>query len=335
MSKFPREIQCPRCLRQVRVPSNVEKFLVCKACQFAIPIAYISGYKRTPPVFVQLFGLTAAGKTTFLDMLRLYLYDMDRVWRSAGFFAQPITQLDLDHRAVLLTERDQGIMPGSTPKRDRNQNEVYIMSLTHMERWSSRFLVLMDHSGESFGPLLINAEDIPFLQHTPVTILLLSLPDLPREGKRVNDLVTSYITTLESYKVNFAKERRQLIIVFSKADLIPDLPRELNDYLSNDNIYTALRDPQQNFQMGAVEMDNYIRGMHYISDITQRWVYDRVLSGPAMLHMLNDKRITTRFTVMSATGHQIFAGGNTLVPAPRRVLDPFFWVMEFYRQNRL
>jgi hypothetical protein len=335
MPLFGTDIQCPRCLKSFRAPSNVDKELPCKVCKFVIPFAYLRDYKQTPPVFIQLVGLTAAGKTTFLDMLRLHLYDMDQVWRDSGFYAQPITQLDMDHKVTLLTEREKGIMPGSTPKRDRDQNEVYIMSLKHMVRWNSRFLVLMDHSGEQFVELDIKVEEIPFLQHTPVAIVLLSLSDLAREGKRVNDLVTSYITTLEKKGVNFARERRHLIIVLSKADIISNLAPELNDYLSKDTIYMALHNPQQNLKLGETELDNYLQWMAYISDRTSQWIRKNVLSGPAMLHMLEDRGISIHFTVMSATGHPISGDKNTLVPTPRRVLDPLFWVLEYYKQNNL
>lgn len=330
-----REITCPRCFRPVRRPKTVEKYLVCRECQFPIPMTYVRDLKEMPPVFVQLFGLSAAGKTTFLDMLRLHLYDMDQVWRDSGFFVQPVTQLDMDHRVILETQRNQGILAPSTYKRDRNQNEVYIMALKHMARWGSRFLVLMDHAGESFGTLVIPVEEIPFLQHTPVTIVLLSLPDLLREGRRVNDVLNSYITSLENYKVNFNRDLRQLIIVFSKADLLPDLPREANEYLSRDTIYAALRDPRQKLRLGEKEMADYLQCMDYISGVIEQWVREHVPSGPALLHMLRDKRVAHKFTVMSATGHPIGTGSQALAPTPRRVLDPFFWVLEFYRQNNI
>ena len=325
------DIQCPRCLKRIRVPSNANN-LACKECNFFIPSAYIRDFKQTPPVFVQLFGLTASGKTTFLDMLRLYLYDMDQAWRA--FYTQPITELDREHQRVLLNERAQGIMPGATAKRDRDQNEVYIMLLKNMPRWGSRFLVLMDHAGEQFDRLNIDVKEIPFLQHTPVTIMLLSLPDLIRENGRVNDLITSYISSLESYGVNFQKERRQLIIVFSKADLIDNLPLELRDYLSRDALYMTLRNPPPGFGLNEAYMNDYLKWMAYMSCATEEWVKGNVRGGQAMVNMLKDKRIATQYTVMSATGHSLL-GGNQLTPLPRRVLDPFFWVLELYKQNGL
>src|SRR5215469_7719089 len=113
-----KEIACPRCFREVRVPKAVDKYLACGGCHYPIPMAYVRDLREMPPVFVQLFGLSAAGKTTFLDMLRLHIYDMDQVWAAAGFFAQPVTQLDMDHRVILETQRNEGILAPSTYKRD-------------------------------------------------------------------------------------------------------------------------------------------------------------------------------------------------------------------------
>src|SRR5258708_39712149 len=86
-------IYCPRCLKRIPTRSIANQDIACEECNFVIPFAYIHGCKNAPPVFVQLFGLPAAGKTTFLDMLRLHLLDMDQVWKD--YFPQPITQLDM------------------------------------------------------------------------------------------------------------------------------------------------------------------------------------------------------------------------------------------------
>ncbi len=325
-------VYCPRCLNRLPLRSSMKQDVPCEECHYVIPLTYIRECRNAPPVFVQLFGLTEAGKTTFLDMLRLHLYDMDRAWQASNFYTRPITQLDLDHQRILLTDRVQGVMPESTARRGRDQNEVYIMSLMHMPRWGSRFLVLMDHAGEQFYQLNINVKEIPFLQHTPVTVMLLSLSDLIDDGERVSDLVARYISSLEACGVNFKKARRHLIIVFSKADLlINDLPLELNTYLNSDTTYVALRDQQQRVEITEANIDNYLGQMQAISDATRAWVEEKLPGGPSMLHMLDDKSITTRFTVISATGHPLI-GGNQLTPEPRRVLDPFFWVLEYYKR---
>ena len=104
-------VYCPRCLKRLPLRSPMKHDVPCEECHVVIPLAYIRECRNAPPIFVQLFGLTASGKTTFLDILRLHLYDMDRAWHASRFFTRPITQLDLDHQRILLNERAQGIMP--------------------------------------------------------------------------------------------------------------------------------------------------------------------------------------------------------------------------------
>ncbi|HVB24380.1 MAG TPA: hypothetical protein VNG51_20750 [Ktedonobacteraceae bacterium] len=322
---FLSDIVCPRCLEPLKNWKNAPQPFHCQNCRCIIPLSYLREVKKTPPIFVQLFGLTGVGKTMFLDMLRLQLYDMANLWSRA--FASPITQLDMDHREILLTERRHGTLASSTASRSRDQNEVYIMQLKNMDRWNSHFLVLMDFSGEQFNTLEIAAEDIPFLCRIPVTIMLLSMPDMNRQDKTVESLMDSYITTLKNNGVNFSRTQRHLIIVFNKADLIRNLPPEINDYLQRDQIYTLLK-KNKPVDMSGEHLSAYLAEMAYISDKLANWVWNSVPGGRGMLHRLQENNISARFTIMSATGHELTNNGTGFEPVPRRVLDPFFWLME-------
>jgi hypothetical protein len=270
---------------------------------FSIPLLYLQESGQAPPVFLQLFGLTSSGKTTFLDMLRLYLYNMDQVW--SGFSNQALTRLDMDHKAMFIQECKRGVIPGSTVKRERNQNEAYMMSLKNMLRWASRQLVLMDHAGEQFADIYINPQEIPFLGKTPVTILLFNLPDFVGTGKKVDDLVNSYTLSLKKNGVRLAREDRQLILFFNKADLVPDLPRRLQDSLNADTLYSTLDQPGQSSPMTEVDIEKYLRKMWRMHTLIEEWVELDVPDGNSMLNILKSEGVSYRFTVMSATGHQL------------------------------
>src|SRR5204862_1692733 len=112
---------------------------------------------------------------------------------------------------------------------------------------------------------------------------------LLKEGKRVDDLVTNYMLSLENYGINFAKERRQLIIVFSKADLLDDLPSELQNYLSSDTLYSSLKYTEQRAAMSEQELDDYIHNMGEIDHIIRDWTRVHIAGGPTLLNMLEDK----------------------------------------------
>jgi len=329
-----RFIYCPRCLKRLPIWSEVTQDMSCEGCQYLIPLAYITGCREAPPVFVQVFGLPGSGKTTFLDMLGLLLHDMDHVWQESEYYFRPLTQQSMEHTTTLLTQRGQGVLAGSTVRRALNQTEVLIFYLRNMPRWGSRTLVIMDHAGEQFAQLNLDLEDIPFLQHTPITILLLSLSDLMSTGKRVDDLITSYLSTLKMHNVHLDRQRRQLIIAFSKADLLSNLPPELGGYLSRDTSHLLLINRQSNLPLSEEQLPNYLQRMQQISDSIRTWV-ETLPNGINMLNMLADAGVETRFTMISGTGSPLTLtpGGSALAPRPRRVLDPFFWVLECYRSR--
>ena len=329
-----RFIYCPRCLKRLPIRSEVTQDMTCEGCQYLIPLAYITGCQESPPVFVQVFGLPGSGKTTFLDMLGLLIHDMDHVWQESGYYSRPLTQQTVEHTTTLLINRSQGVLAGSTPRRALNQTEVLIFDLRNLPHWGSRTLVIMDHAGEQFAQLNLDLADIPFLQHTPITILLLSLNDLTSAGKRVDDLVNSYLSTLKMYNVPLTRQRRQLIIAFSKADLLANLPPELSNYLSSDNSHLSLINRRGNLQVSEGQLESYLQRMQQISGSIRNWV-ETLPNGRNMLNMLTDAGVETRFTLISSTGSPLAftPGGSDLAPRPRRVLDPFFWVLEYYRRR--
>lgn len=322
-------IVCPRCLIAVRADARKTSDESCPDCGVVIPRTYIRDYRRCLPVYSQLFGFQQVGKTMFLDVLRLHLYNMDRVWPQ--YELQPLTQLDLDHQRVLLTERQSGEPPGSTRKKERGQNEVYLMQLIQMQRWQSRTLVMIDHAGELFERMdTFPIEELPFLRHTPTAFMLISLPDMIGSGVRMNNLLTIYVTALERHGVNFDRERRRLVIVFTKGDCIADLPDNINEYLISDTMWSVLQTPRRaDNLLDGLALAEYLERMDRVSSAIGTWVSDKVEGGKQFVNFLERKHIDARFSVISATGQEVPLDGTRFELAPRRVLDPFFWALEF------
>jgi hypothetical protein len=323
------QIVCPRCLKRMGVNPKQPRETRCPECGFAVPQTYVAEYSKSLPGFIQLVGWTQAGKTMYLDNLRLILYDMDQAWQ--GYFTRPISQLDLSHKEVLLRERAAGKVPGSTPKSDRDSNSVYIMQLNNMQRWQTRFLTMMDHAGEMFSSFDMPVEDIPFLQHTPTAILLFSLDELlaRNAAKTVDDLVNIYVTALETKAgVNFKREHRRLIIVFNKADKVADLPAELQEYVFTDDLYSSLRERTPP-PMDSQALAEYIERMGRVSDSIAAWVKRAMPGGSGMLAFLQNRGIDARFCLISATGQELGPQSSAADLRPCRVVDPFFWALEF------
>lgn len=325
-------IICPRCLQETKADIKKPSDTPCENCKYVIPHDFLRDYETVKPLYIQLFGWSQVGKTTYLDVLRLHLYNMSNFWSNS--FAEPTTELDFRHRQILMNERNAGKPPGMTPKKDRDQTEVYIMKLNNMERWGSRFLVMMDHAGELFQDFSVPVDEIPFLKGTPTAIMLISLKDLTEQGRTFDEPMTVYINALQRYGVNFAKERRRLIVVLAKADLIPDLPSNLNEYFQSDELGSILPPDGAKIPLEGIALAEYLERMQRVSQATADWIDDRVQGGRAGMLMLKHKNIDTRFVVMSALGQDLTGATGLVRLAPRRTLDPFFWALEFQSRER-
>jgi hypothetical protein len=159
--------------------------------------------------------------------------------------------------------------------------------------------------------------------------MFVSLPDLPNSGGRTMDmLLVNYINTLMKHGVDFKKERRKLVVVFTKADLIGDLPPNLRQYLMKDPLWAAVNSHGHQKRMHAEDMQEYIEVMESVSMVIRDWV-GRNHSGQAFLNLANAKNIDLRFSLISSTGAAVNESGSMLENlSPRRVLDPFFWALE-------
>jgi hypothetical protein len=325
------KIVCPRCLERITVKGDSVQ--TCANCGWRIPVQYVRTFDDAPPIFIQVFGWTNHGKTLFLDTLRLVLIDMHALWDN--FRYQSFTQLDMDKERELQAERRKGVMAPGTQRLERDQNEVYIMNLRGMERWGNRMLVIMDHPGEYFERYEVPVNEIPFLINTPTTVMLISLPDVIDDetnssGERIDQLFQIYLAALENEGVDWQKDRRKLVIVFTKADITQGLPSNLRNYLMEDAIWSTIDSNKRASPLDNVRVAEYLERMQRVSDDIRHWIRtDRkhVPGGANFVNLIDDYNIDARFTMMSATGGEIEQGGVSI--SPRRVLDPFFWALEF------
>ncbi|MDZ4771415.1 MAG: hypothetical protein SGJ24_20005 [Chloroflexota bacterium] len=330
-------IVCPRCVAEVRVRDEGR---TCSECGFAIPVQYVQDYNDFKPIFISIFGWRQVGKTMFLDVLRLHLYDLGLVWHSQGYGFFPVGKIDFDHQSMLRSQRSNGQPPNSTQARSRDQNEVYIMKLSNMDRWSNRHLIMMDHAGERFQEFGdFPSEEVPFLKATPTTVMLISLPDLMANntGEQMDQLLQIYINALREMGVKFDKERRKLVVVFTKADKIRGLPASLQNYVSYDEFWDRI-DGDNGANAEVVPTPEYIERMGRVSKEIERWLgtNNRVTpGGAAFLGLIRSHNIEARYSMITASGRDI-DGGNVgqFRINPRRVLDPFFWALEFQSQSQ-
>ncbi len=321
-----RRILCPYCLTEVRGGKKIEN---CPYCESDLPIQYVHGYEDIPPFFAQVFGWSQAGKTVFLSALTLTLINMSKIWPQYAFTAA--NELSQQKVKEISNYIAKGYMPPAT---DLGPQDVYIMLLHNMERWGSRALVTRDCAGELFDSMQIPVEQVPYLLNAPTTFMLISLPDLQdSDGRNMTMLLNSYIETLMKSGVDFNKDRRKLVVVFTKADLIPNLPLNLRNYLRQDPIWTAISRRGHVEQLDAYRMQAYMEEMERVSNAICDWVSEDA-SGANFIQLAKNRNIETRYSLISSTGADVSGNSGMLQNlAPRRVLDPYFWALEL--QSRI
>lgn len=182
-----KQVICPMCLNLVEV-NTVRTDQKCSEtldnefgqsvpCDYEFPLRYILAYGTAKTVPIQVFGWTMHGKTVFLDVLRLMLRGMGKVWPNYGY--ESFTKHDLEKEREVATDLRSGKMPPATQVIDRSHNLIYVMHARNMLRWGSKSLVIMDHAGERFGidKFKLEVHEIPFLRHKDTTTLMfISIP---------------------------------------------------------------------------------------------------------------------------------------------------------------
>lgn len=333
-----KRIVCPRCLESIVFSGDL---VACTNCAYELPPRYKKFYREAPPIYIQVFGWSSHGKTMFLDVLRLLLIETDFIYKLWGDYAHSaLTQLDLEHENTLRMDRRNGQAPGSTPKRDRDQNEVYIMHMAEMERWGDRMMVIMDHAGEQFETMDgVPAGEIPYLLNTPTTFMLISIPDIKRSlqsgqaqaGTSMDQLLQIYLETMERNGVDLGKNRRNMVIVLTKADMIDNLPLSLENYLTNDEVYNAFQSPGRGNELSGMNLVEYIERMGNVSEEISSWLQSDPSAAPggdAFVRQIKRNNINAKYTIISSTGQDIDSVQGVQL-MPRRVLDPFFWALEY------
>jgi hypothetical protein len=322
---------CPYCLTEVHFRDEKN---TCPACRVPFPAIYIEKSDQAPPCFTQIIGWSQVGKTVYMQALTLMLSMMGRYWHKNYYFAAE-TDTTQEYSRNVNEFRDNGRMPDPTLI---HLQDAYIMGLYGMERWSSRTLVMRDVAGESFDNMAFPIERLPYLMYVPTVLVMVSMFDLKSSAKTMDQLMTSYYNTLlvnektlkEAQKHNYHRVQRKVVIVLSKADKIfSELPANLQNYLKTDPFAAILDNPESVQPIDAAFMQNYMDKLGHAGEAVRHFI-DQDPHGHNMIQLAHQNNMDLRFTIISSTGKDVDEEnklGSRM--QPMRVLDPFFWAMEF------
>jgi hypothetical protein len=326
-----KSILCPYCLASIhfkegdkidRCPTGFGK----DGCGADLPPKYVAKFNQMQPCYTQLIGWSQVGKTVYLQALTAMLMSLGAMWKD-DYAPSAQTEATLRYNRNVRSYMSSGEMP---PITQLQLQEAYIMQLEKMVRWGGRTLVLRDVAGEHFNELKFPIEQTPYLIHVPTTLMMISVNDLSNHNFTMDQLMGSYIHTLMKYDSKYGSIKRNVIVVLTKADLLSRiLPSTLQSYLVTDPFTNALVNANEAQEMGDKDMSNYMRDLHHVSDEIQEWVKS-IDGGRTLIALAKNEDIELRFSLISSTGGSVSDDKRMNISiAPTRVLDPFFWALEY------
>lgn len=334
-NKNIKTLTCPFCLRPGKFDINVRvcPHPDCLSDKAVLPVEYVEDIEEFTPFFAPLVGWSRVGKSVYMQVLTLVLTKMVRLWRNSSYRYSAISEEADKFLSDIRTYDLSGELPDPTP---RGQKDIYLMQLASMPRWGNRTLVMKDIAGEIFHNLKFETKYVPYITTTPTIIMMLSLSD--ENYERHGRIMRSYIHTLRENGINLKTEKRNLIIVLSKADRL-DLPRNLKSYLDEDPVWNWIQSRGTPIDMDESYIQDYIRNMFNVSREIEEWLFDDVgTEDSTLLNLVQEAKsygLNTRFCIVSSLGSDPVESGadgekHMLQQVePKRVLDPFFWAMEF------
>jgi len=323
----PRKLVCPFCLIEVTGSKLDRK---CSSCQRLIPALYLRDARDLEPMAVQAMGWSGHGKSVFLSALTLLLTRMQVVWGDYSW--APGSE---ETRAEILSNNrrlESGLLPLPT---SIGADLPCLILLREMDRFKSRSLVYRDCAGEHFDAHSMPVERVPFLLKAKTIFLIASPIDLAaRRDRPIDLLLNGFLNTLEEHGVDPSKDRRRLVVVLTKGDLIQDLPKPLHDYLVKDRVWRTLEEGAPELRFDEPAINRYLVAMRDVDRHLREWI-ERDPHGRHLVRLATQSGLDLCFSVVSATGGPVIEGeGNSESRLenrwePRRVLDPLLWALSF------
>jgi hypothetical protein len=317
-------VVCPYCVTETRYKKSI---ISCPNCKRELPPIYTINFEKKHPAFIQVIGGRASGKSTFYQSLTLMLMKMGNFWKNYSF--APLNDGTLYYQQVALEYIQKGYMPPATTL---GKQDAYLMQLDDMDRWGSRTLVMQDIAGENFHTLKFPVDDLNYILFVPFILMMVSISDenAGRSVYTMDSLMNGYIHTLARYDSNYLAKNRNAVVVLSKSDLlVNEMPEEVRRYIQEDPLNTF----EQVDKNTHLNLNEYVKKMKQVSDVIRDWA-SLSTSGKNMIMLAKKNNINLEFSAISSLGSSPNMENQLMINSrPYRVLDPFFWALEFQSQE--
>ncbi|MDX2061471.1 MAG: hypothetical protein SFY70_00255 [Bacteroidia bacterium] len=319
---------CPYCL------STIQKIAVqettgayaCPVCKTVIPRGYVDE-RDTPKCTVGVVGFSGHGKTVYLTSLFSTIGKLSKYWD--GFYFRSLD--DYTHKILYdqVPKFERGILPESTPA---NFPNPALINYNKLPLFGNSYLGFYDTAGEVFNDSAQISRAGFFVAHSDVVLFILSLQDCDphRLDDEMSRLLDTYVRAVKDHLNINLKAHQQIIVIFSKADLIDHrLPEELHDWLDDG-------EPE----WYVIDLPGKVLDLQIKSTLIEEWLRDEI-GAARFINMINDNFRQVRYTLVSATGMltdtELASLNREDVASdlqPRRVLDPFFLIQDYARMRQ-
>lgn len=321
-------IRCPYCLKEISL--NEAQTYKCSNpdCGEYIPRDFVEK-REIPRATVGLIGFRGHGKTTYITSLFYLLKFFKTKWEGYYFLT-----LD-DHTGNIIYEHvpqfeEKSSLPDGTPA---NFPRPALIRFYKVPYFKDYFLSVYDTGGEVFTRTEQIMDQGRFVAHSDTVLFIFSINDLgERWSDNIEKLLDIYIRAVYDKMRVDLKKRQHLIIVLTKADTLKNttpekqLSEELINYLDTGTYLEYL-----------LIDDKYInKKLKYYSRIIRNWLKEKGCQG--FISAAEDNFKSVEYTIVSSTGAAPVGKklAKKLEPQdPKRVLDPFLWILEKNRPKKL
>lgn len=327
-------IRCPYCLKKVKPRKRIVEFTsaltyTCgnNECAAQLPRDFVEN-KQAPKTNVGLVGFTGHGKTVYLTSLFYLLKFLPNVWEGFTWRCLDEQTLSTIYEHVSSFEETSQLPPGTS----ENFPKPSLIQFTNISSFKNYFISFYDTAGAVYEDVERITDKGRFVAFSEVVLFIISMINCNQEGELPNkmaELLNIYIRAVyDSLGVNL-KKNQHLIVVLTKGDeIIESLPNDLKNFLlggtyewyGNNNLNTKV-----------------LKELKEKSNAIRLWL-NREKQCSNFTNLAQENFKTVEYTLISSlgaapVGNQLAAQLNPV--DPKRVLDPFLWVLEKTRPKKI
>lgn len=314
-------VRCPYCLMPTHPKlqrQNRKTVYLCSHsdCALEMPREFVER-PDVPRAVVGLVGFSGHGKTVYITALFHLLRVMQNVWR--GFYSRGLDSHTIKSFYERIDRFRGGWLPESTPANFPTPSLFHFHEVPHFGEW---YLSFYDTAGEIFEDSELVAQQGRFLADSDVAVFIISVTDSGAGwSARIEQLLDTYLNGVYDAMHVDLRSKQHLLVVLSKSDtLFGRIPAAIEGFLMK-GAYPWYAEQTSHHEM----MSQLQQSSHAI----RAWLSHQGCGG--FINKAQDNFRSVEYTLVSSTGAAPV--GDRLPSAlldedPRRVLDPFFWVLE-------